>query len=114
MPLTGTELIAALKAAGPDMDHDERIRQAGYVFMRQGEERLNRQAFYRAVTEALEPGLARPKNLGRGRPLTSRASVSRGGHVVIGKAYLQQMGVTHGDRVAIDVGPDSLSLKKVI
>lgn len=114
MPLTGQELIDALKNVHPDADHDERMRLAGYVFTREGEERFNRQAFYQAVAEALAPGIVPPATHGRGRRLTNSATVLKQGHAVIGKAYLQQIGVSHGDRIAITADHDTLSLKKVI
>lgn len=111
MRLTGQDLIHALKNL-PDADQDERIRLAGYVFTRNGEERLNRQAFYKALAEAHDPSLVKPATHGRGCRLTNSAAVLRQGHAVIGKAYLQQICATYGDRIAIIVGPDSLLLKK--
>lgn len=117
--LTGSALIDALKAADPALGQDERIRLAGYTFEREGRERLNRAGFHKALAQAVAPNLAGPvesehQQAPRGRSLTYRASVLAAGHAVVGRCYLQQIGVQPGDQLAIATDQDSITLRKAV
>lgn len=112
--LTGAALIEALKAADPHLGQDERIRLCGYTFEREGKERLNRGAFNKALAQAVAPDLAGPSARPRGRSLTYRARVLTDGHAVVGRCYLQQIGVQPGDQIAIATDQHSITLRKAV
>jgi hypothetical protein len=118
MKLTGSQLIEKLQALGPDTSEPARIRAAGYVFTRQGQERLNRAGFYKAlalahINTATLAGRPEAKATGyRGRRLSWETSVLTPGHAVIGRRYLDQLDVKPGDRLRIVPEHGALTIEK--
>lgn len=119
MRLTGSELIRKLASFGPGVSEPERIRATGYAFTREGKERLCRASFYKALALA-DPGL---NNLAgrqerstpgrRGPGLSYETAVLGRGHAVIGRPYLNQIGVRPGGRIQITISDGGLHLQKL-
>lgn len=119
MPLTGSELIRKLASFGPGVSESERIRATGYTFTREGKERLCQASFYKALALA-DPGL---NNLAgrqerstpgrRGPALSYETAVLGRGHAVIGRPYLDQIGVEPGGRIQIKTTESGLLLQKL-
>lgn len=119
MPLTGSELLSKLASFGPDVSEAQRIRATGYTFTREGKERLCRASFYKALALA-DPGL---NNLAgrleqsapgrRGPALSYQTAVLGRGHAVVGRPYLQQIGVEPGERIQIKTVEGGVLLQKL-
>ena len=105
--LTGADLLARIKALG-DVPRAELARECGYVSSRKdGRERLNFTAFYEALLEAKGMNLGRSaeKGSGRaGRKLSYFTKVQFNGNLMVGSAYVDQLGFKPGDSFEIRLG----------
>ena len=107
-PLTGAELIAKVKAM-PGASKSELVRACGYVSTKKdGGERLNFTAYYEAL--AVAHGAPLPEAEPSGRKLPYTATVITTGALVVGKRYVEQLGLAPGDEVAIKVARGRISL----
>ena len=106
--LTGSELLAKLKELG-DASKSVLVRECGYVSTKKdGTERLNFTAFYEALLDAKGVALKSEKKLGR--KLTNRAKVQFNGNLMVGSAYVDQLGFKPGDAFDIKLGRNSITL----
>jgi len=111
--LTGTELLAKVKELG-DASKSDLVRAAGYVSTKKdGSERLNFTAFYKALLEAkgvsLGEGAAKGKGRG-GRSLSFVATVQGNGNLLVGKAYTAMLDLRPGDEFEIKLGRKQIRL----
>ena len=121
MALTGADLITMLGNLDPSTSEAERIKLAGYTFMRQGKERLNRAAFYKALNAASPLTSALSGRRGsdeaatrrRGRSLGYQTAVLTQGHAVLGRAYVEHLGAKAGDRLKITPSIGTLTIELV-
>lgn len=101
----------------PSVGEPERIKMAGYTFMRQGKERLNRAGFYKALnaasplTSALSGRRGSDETRKRGRALSFKTSVLAQGHAVLGRAYVQQLGGKPGDQLQFTPCGDQITVQ---
>jgi hypothetical protein len=110
--LTGSDLLAKVKELG-NTSKSELVRECGYVsHKKDGSERLNFTAFYEALLEAKGmslgdggKGLSKP-----GRGLSYMAKVHFNGNLMIGKAYIDQLGLQPGDEFEIKLGRKQIQL----
>lgn len=103
MPLTGTELLDALRALPKTASKSERCRVAGYVRTnKDGSERLNFTGFYQALIEAQGISLGSDTPKRKGRTLTYQARVGANG-VVVGTPYLDLIDAPTGSVLQIEV-----------
>ena len=106
--LTGSELLAKLKELG-DASKSDLVRECGYLSIKKdGSERLNFTAFYEALLEAKGIALAPTKKAGR--KLSNKAKVQFNGNLMIGSAYVDQLGFKPGDAFDIKMGRNSITL----
>ena len=100
--LTGSDLLEKVKELGPAKRSDV-VRACGYVSTKKdGGERLNFTGFYKALTDA--KGLLGESSgeASRGRRLSFSAAVgTETGQIVIGRRYVEMLGLEPGDRVEI-------------
>ncbi|MCT0211885.1 MAG: AbrB family transcriptional regulator [Cyanobium sp.] len=113
MALTGSDLLAIIKAL-PEASKSDLVRAAGYVFTTtDGSERLNYSAFYEAVLEAkgvsLGEGDRKSKGPG-GRSLSYQTKVQFNGNLMIGKAYTAILDLQPGDEFEIKLGRKQIRL----
>ncbi len=107
-PLTGAELIAKVKAM-PGASKSELVRACGYASQKKdGGERLNFTAYYKALAAA--HGAPTGAQVPSGRKLPYTAKVITTGALVVGKRYVEQLGLAPGDEVAIKVARGRISL----
>lgn len=107
-PLTGAALIAKVKEL-PGASKSELVRACGYVSTKSdGRERLNFTAYYEAL--AVAHGAPAPAQEGSGRKLSYATTVLTTGAMVIGKRYVEQLGLEPGDEVKIKVVRGRISL----
>lgn len=109
--LTGTALLERVKELGHAKRGDV-VRACGYVSLKKdGGERLNFTGFYKALTDAkglLAESSAEPS---QGRRLNYSAAVGREtGQIVIGRRYVEMLGLQGGDRVEIKFSRGQLRL----
>lgn len=102
----------------PSTSEAERIKLAGYTFMRQGKERLNRAAFYKALNAATcalsgRRGSDEAATRRRGRSLGYQTAVLTQGHAVLGRAYVEHLGAKAGDRLKITPSIGTLTIELV-
>lgn len=102
--LKGTELNDLVKAM-PGASKSELVRAAGYFSLKKdGTERLNFTAFYEALLEAKGTVLGEVDHKAPGRKLSYVARVQFNGNLMVGKAYVNQMGAKPGDSYRIAIG----------
>jgi hypothetical protein len=106
--LTGSELLAKVKGLG-DVSKSELVRECGYLSTKQdGTERLNFTAFYEALLGAKGVALTTEKKAGR--KLSNKAKVQFNGNLMVGSAYVDQLGFKPGDAFDIKLGRNSITL----
>jgi hypothetical protein len=111
--LTGSDLLAKFKEV-EELSVEEQCRVCGYVSTkRDGEQRLNYTAYYKALLEAkgikLGGGNASKKGKG-GRKLSYIATVQGNGNLLIGKAYTALLDLKAGDEFEIKLGKKQIRL----
>ncbi len=110
--LTGTDLLAKVKALG-DASKSDLVRECGYVSTKKdGSERLNFTAFYEALLEAKGLSLG-SDSTGRGkggRKLSYVATVQGNGNLLVGKAYTAMLDLQPGDEFEIKLGRKQIKL----
>ena len=111
--LSGKELLERIKQLG-DRPRAELVRDCGYVSTRgDGQERLNFTAFYEALLDAKGMQLGRAASQGtgrRGRKLSYLTKVQFNGNLMVGAAYIAQLGVKPGDQFEIRLGKQQIRL----
>ena len=111
--LSGHELLERIKQLG-DRPRAELVRDCGYVTTRgDGQERLNFTAFYEALLDAKGMKLGRAVGQGsgrRGRKLSYITKVQFNGNLMLGAAYIAQLGVKPGDQFEIRLGKQQIRL----
>jgi hypothetical protein len=106
--LTGPELLAKVKELG-EASKSELVRECGYLNTKKdGTERLNFTAFYEALLEA--KGVALTSEKKAGRKLSNKAKVQFNGNLMVGSAYVDQLGFKPGDVFEIKLGRNSVTL----
>lgn len=113
MALTGSDLLAIIKAL-PEASKSDLVRAAGYVSTKKdGSERLNFTAFYEALLEAkgvsLGDGIGNGKGKA-GRSLSYVATVQGNGNLLVGKAYTGLLDIKPGDEFEIKLGRKQIRL----
>jgi hypothetical protein len=109
-PLTGAALIAKVKTM-PGASKSELVRACGYVSAKKdGGERLNFTAFYEAMAVAQGAPLPQEDADGGGRKLTYATTVLTTGAILIGKRYVELLGLKPGDKLRIMVTQGKISL----
>ena len=107
--LIGAELLAKVKELG-DASKSDLVRECGYVStQKDGSERLNFTAFYEALLEAKGVTLATASKKA-GRKLSYKAKVQFNGNLMVGSAYLDEMGFKPGDAFNIKVNRSGITL----
>lgn len=116
-PLSGKALLKELKKlskSAPDASRRELARLCGYVkTTKKGEERINVAEFYEALLEA--KGLDLGGESGdkrRGREKTYKIGVQKNGQLLIGAAYIKEMGLEPGDEFEVKLGYKNIHLVK--
>ena len=108
-PLTGAALIAKVEEM-PGASKSELVRACGYVSAKKdGGERLNFTAFYEAMAVAQGAPLPQGDAGGGGRKLSYTTTVLTTG-VLIGKRYVEMLGLKPGDKLRIMVTHDKISV----
>jgi hypothetical protein len=111
--LSGNDLLERVKALG-DRPRPELVRDCGYVTTRSdGQERLNFTAFYEALLDAKGMHIGRVAGQGtgrRGRKLSYFTKVQFNGNLMVGAAYIAQLGVKPGDQFEIRLGKQQIRL----
>ena len=109
--LTGPELLIKVKELS-DATKSELVRECGYLsFKKDGTERLNFTAFYEALLGA--KGVALTSEKKAGRKLGNKAKVQFNGNLMVGHAYVNQLGFKPGDEFDIKLGRNSITLVAV-
>jgi hypothetical protein len=107
--LTGDELIRKVKGMS-SASKTEKARACGYYSVAaDGSERVCFTAFYEAVAEATGVELA-PERKPR---LPYEASVLTTGAILIGARYAEQLGLTPGDRVRLEIKETGILVRPV-
>lgn len=107
--LTGPELLAKAKELTGSATKSEMIRECGYAsYNKDGSERLNFTAFYSALLEAKGVELSPAKKAGR--KLSHKAKVQFNGNLMVGSAYVNQLGFRPGDAFDIKISRNSITL----
>lgn len=111
--LSGNELLERIKQLG-GRPRAELVRDCGYVTTRgDGQERLNFTAFYEALLEAkgMQIGRAAGQGTGRrGRKPSYFTKVQFNGNLMVGAAYIAQLGVKPGDQFEIRLSKQQIKL----
>jgi hypothetical protein len=106
--LEGTELLKQIRRLG-DVPRSELIRECGYVSINaDGNQTVNYTAFYEAVLLAKGVVLKRPKKMGR--KLTHKTKVQGNGNLLVGSAYIKELGFEPGQEFEIKLGRNSVQL----
>lgn len=106
--LEGTELLKRIRQLG-DVPRSELIRECGYVSTNaDGNETVNYTAFYEAVLLAKGVDLKKPKKMGR--RLTHKTKVQGNGNLLVGSAYIKELGFEPGQEFEIKLGRNSVQL----
>lgn len=106
--LQGKELLKQIRKLG-DVPRSELIRECGYVTTNtDGHESLNYTAFYEALLLAKGVDLKNPNRMGR--KLTNKAKVQGNGNLLVGSAYIKQLGFKPGQEFEIKLGRNSVQL----
>ena len=101
--LAGAELLAKVKELG-DCNKSDLVRACGYVKA----DKLCFTQFYEALLEAKGVKLATTKK--PGRKLSYKTKVQFNGNLMVGSAYLEEMGFKPGDGFEIKVNRNSVTL----
>jgi hypothetical protein len=111
-PLTGKELIAAVDSM-PQATKSELCMATGYVRERDGKVQRQFSRFYRALLQAKGQHLPseRGNTEGAGRPLSYCTTVLSHGGILLGKRYVESMGLAHGDQAEIEVARGCVKLR---
>jgi hypothetical protein len=111
--LIGTKLLAKVKELG-DVSASDLVRSAGYVSTKKdGIERLNFTTFYVALLEANGMHLGAGSSGGKGKPgrsLSYATKIHFNGNLMVGKAYIAQLGLKPGDEFEIKLGRKQIQL----
>lgn len=111
--LKGPELLDLVKSM-PGASKTELVRAAGYYsFKKDNTERLNFTAFYEALLEAKGTVLGEAAAKPSGRKLSFIARVQFNGNLMVGKAYIAQMGAKPGDAYRVVIGRGTGALRLV-
>ena len=114
-PLIGTALLQKVKTLAT-LSKTQKAKACGYyTATKGGGERVNLLRFLKALIEAEGITLNEPA-AGRGRDGRSagyRIAVQANGHLLIGTAYTQQMGLQPGDVFELVLGRKHLQLKQL-
>lgn len=115
--LSGKALLKQLKQlskSSPDASRRELARLCGYTkTTKKGEEKINVAEFYEALLEA--KGLDLGGDSGdkrRGREKTYKITVQKNGQLLIGNAYIKEMGLEPGDEFEVKLGYKNIHLVK--
>ncbi len=100
-----------MKELGPAKRSDV-VRACGYVSTKKdGGERMNFTGFYKALTDAKGLLAESSAEASRGRRLNFSAAVgTETGQIVIGRRYVEMLGLQGGDRVEIRISRGQLRL----
>jgi hypothetical protein len=113
LALTSADLLSKVNELGK-VSKSELVRCCGYVSTRKdGSERLNFSAFYKALLEAKGLCLASSNNRRggpAGRKLSNVAKVHFNGNLMVGKAYTTQLELRPGDQFEIKLGHNLITL----
>ena len=101
--LTGSELLAKVKDLS-DMNKSDLVRECGYV----NDDKVRFTAFYEALLEATGIALTGAKKAGR--KLSNKAKVQFNGNLMVGHAYVNQLGFKPGDEFDIKLSRNSITL----
>jgi hypothetical protein len=101
--LTGAELLAKVKELG-DCNKSDLVRACGYI---KGDKLCFAQ-FYDALLQAKGIQLHKPSKAGR--KLSYKTKVQFNGKLLVGSAYLSEMGFKPGDGFDIKVSRNSVTL----
>ena len=108
--LTGQELLAKTKSLS-HASKSEVVKACGYVSTKKdGSERLNFTAFYEALLEAKDITIGKSSDRRQGRALAYTTKVHFNGNLMVGAAYINQIGWQPGDQVEIRVGRGKIQL----
>ena len=112
--LAGKELLAKVKE-NDGQTKRELAKECGYYTVgKDGQTRVNLSEFYDALLSAkgiqLEPEKSKD---GRGREASYTLTVHKNGQIVIGAAYIQEMGLKSGDEFKIKLGYKHIHLKQL-
>lgn len=106
--LEGTELLKKCRQLG-DVSRSELVRECGYISTSaDGVESLNYTAFYEALLLAKGVDLKKPKKMGR--KLTHKTKVQGNGNLLVGKAYLRELGFQPGQEFEIKLSATGVKL----
>ena len=115
--LSGKALLTQLKElrkSAPDASRRELARLCGYTkTTKKGEEKINVAEFYEALLEA--KGLDLGGGAGdkrRGREKTYKIAVQKNGQLLLGSAYIKEMGLASGDEFEVKLGYKNIHLVK--
>jgi hypothetical protein len=109
-PLTGQELIDTVDSM-PHASKSELCLATGYVRERDGKVQRQFSRFYRALLKAKGQALPSDRGTDGVRPLSYCTSVLSHGGVLLGKRYVEMLGLKHGDQAEIEVGRGTLKLR---
>jgi hypothetical protein len=101
--LTGTELLAKVKELG-DCNKTDLVRACGYV----KNDKICFTKFYEALLEAKGISLVSAKKAGR--RLSYKTKVQFNGNLMVGSAYLNEIGFKPGDGFEIKLSRNSVTL----
>ena len=101
--LTGSELLAKVKDLG-DLNKSDLVRECGYV---KGDKLCFTQ-FYEALLEAKGVELTPAKK--PGRKLSHKAKVQFNGNLMVGSAYVEQLGFKPGAEFDIKISRNTITL----
>jgi len=110
--LEGTELLKKCRQLG-DVPRSELVRECGYVSTTaEGNESLNYTAFYEAMLLAKGIDLKKPKKMGR--KLTHKTKVQGNGNLLVGSAYIKELGFEPGQEFEIKLGRNTVQLTAAV
>lgn len=111
--LTGSELLAKSKEL-KGVSESDKVRACGYVSTnKNGAERLNFTAYYKAllIAQGYSSGEDATSGIGKGgRKLSYVATVQGNGNLLIGKAYTALLELEAGDEFEIKLGRKQIRL----
>jgi hypothetical protein len=109
-PLTGDELLARIKELSPDLSHRDMARECGYVSPVVPEDGSVPRVRVKAFLQAWLRATGEIQDTQRQRKLSYRTTVLAPGHAVIGRAYLERMGIEPGNQLSITVKRGAITL----
>lgn len=109
--LVGDELIQMIKNS--NLSKTELAAACGYTIEKEdGKSSISLVAFQNAIIEA--QGLSISKKGPGGRRLRYESTVQGNGNLIVGSAYIKEMGLTPGSVMSIKVDEDRISLIPVV